>query len=113
MIGTSIIENISYINAQASEALRQGYRNICIYNYRLMSAEADYFFKPDCLDEGLNLTATPFRPTFVDSGFAGVDNDYHFFLEECCKGERHRIDLIADLHYALTYLKSTHGIEHI
>lgn len=54
-----------------------------------------------------------FNAEYKSNEFAGIDNDFHFLTDECVDGSRLRVDLVADLHYTLSYIKDKYNFEKI
>ncbi|CAD8166031.1 unnamed protein product [Paramecium octaurelia] len=102
-----------YINTIVSQAHLHNFHNICIYNYRMLAKNADFWFKPECYNYGLKMQPNQFMNNYVSDGFYGIDNDYYYFEDDVIEGKRVRIDLVADLHYTLQYLKNKYKFNKI
>lgn len=72
----------------------------------MLAKNADFSFKPESYNYGLKMQPNQFMNNYVSNGFYGIDNDYYYFEDDVIEGKRIRIDLVADLHYTLLYLKN-------
>lgn len=54
-----------------------------------------------------------FSETYTTEGFVGLDPDGLFFLDDVKDGTRPRVDIVADVHFALKYLKEKYGFKNI
>ena len=46
-----------------------------------------------------------FEINYLTDGFYGIDNDFYFMHPDIIAKKRSRVDLPADLHYTLSYIK--------
>ncbi|CAD8166934.1 unnamed protein product [Paramecium octaurelia] len=93
-----------YINTIVSEAHKQHFHNICVYNYRVLQKEGDFTFKPKFYNYGLNM-----NPQNYDDPY----RDYEHFEDDVIQNKRTRVDLPADLHHCLSYLKQKYHFNKI
>ncbi|CAD8170646.1 unnamed protein product [Paramecium pentaurelia] len=93
---TGKVQN-GYVNSLITQAHQYGFNNICIYTYRMLSKEANFLFVPPFQDYGID--------------FQGADKEY--FRHDVVAGQTTRVDLAADLHYTLKYLKDKYKFKQI
>jgi hypothetical protein len=59
------------------------------------------------------MTPADFSPTYTTSEFVGLDPDFYFFERDVAEGKTLRVDLIADLHHTLEYIKKKYHFKTI
>ncbi|CAD8174793.1 unnamed protein product [Paramecium octaurelia] len=93
---TGKVQN-GYVNSLITQAHQYGFNNICIYTYRMLSKEANFQFVPPFQDYGID--------------FQGADKEY--FRDDVVAGQTTRVDLAADLHFTLKYIKDKYQFKQI
>lgn len=79
----------------------------------MLSPTADFHFKPSHYNYGLDMKPMQFNDTYTTEGFSGIDSDFYYFEDDVISGKRIRIDLAADVHHTLEYLKKKYGFKKI